>query len=108
MDEYQLINKYHRIAEKYYIIAEANGISRANVQSRFWNYGWDMERVITEPLRKSDSVWLQWKETSLKNGISNECYCARVRKGMTPEEAATTPVQKRGEYRGFGSKLSKS
>lgn len=84
------------LTEQDYKVAQANGISPRNAYQRVHYYQWDTQRAITEPLREYIGTWQEWKETCAKNGISNPCFNARLKKGMLPEEAATLPVGKRG------------
>ena len=86
------------LTEEAYRIAESNGISRENLRQRYWDYGWDAERAVTEPLRDmKPKLWDDWKETATNNGISNTLFNMRVKKyGFTPEQAATLEVRKRG------------
>lgn len=90
MSEFE--NYPDELTEEHFKIAESNGISRKNVSQRYWDYGWDIEKAITKPIEEKESDWLTWKETAIKNGISNPLYNARLKKGMTPEKAATTPI----------------
>jgi len=34
-----------------------------------------------------------WRAIALSNGIKQETFYSRIRRGMTPEEAATKPVR---------------
>ena len=91
------------LTEEHFQIAEKNGISRKNVRQRYWDYGWEIEKIISTPILKRDSSeWYHWKATCQQNGISSTLYCNRIKKGMTPEQAATTPVKKykKGETHG--------
>jgi hypothetical protein len=74
-----------------YEIAERNGIPRGYATSRFYTKNWSRERAITEPVKKHNGPWKAWKETCKQTGISRSSFNRRVQKGMTPEEAATTP-----------------
>lgn len=40
-----------------------------------------------------NSEGITWRSIALSNGIRQETFHARIRRGMTPEEAATKPVQ---------------
>lgn len=38
-------------------------------------------------------LWKKYKQVALSNGVCHGTYVSRVKKqGMTPEEAATTPI----------------
>lgn len=80
-----------RLTEEHFKIAEENGIHRKLVMNR-WYRGCDIEYCITVPKRTGTGVWPEWKETALANGISEETFYSRVRRGLTPKEAATQPL----------------
>lgn len=90
-----------RLTERAYEIANQNDIPRDIAYQRFHVNGWTAEDAITIPVKRWDgSPWPAWKETCKKNGVSNPLFNARIKKqGMTPEEAATTPVGKLGGNR---------
>ncbi|WP_339295896.1 hypothetical protein MKY82_08375 [Paenibacillus sp. FSL W7-1279] len=86
-------------------LAESNGIKRQTFNRRL-EYGWDPERAATEPVADKytrQKLCLYAKSfqgkysdeiiaTAASNGISRENFYARVRRGWTEEEAATTPL----------------
>jgi hypothetical protein len=87
------------LTEEHYLIAKKNGISRPNVQQRYDDYGWSIERAITEPIKQvKQSPWSKWKDIALKNGIYNELFHVRLKKGWLPEKAATEPITKKKKY----------
>ena len=76
-----------------YEIAEQNGIDKRNLEQRFYSYSWDKERAITQPLKKSNSGWDEWKDIAKSNGISYGTYLQRVNSyKWSREDAAMTPV----------------
>lgn len=91
------IEKMEEISKEQFETAKANGIPRKNVFQRYWDLGWEIERAITEPIRvgKNTDVWLQWKDIAIKNGVTNPTFNYRLKTGMSPERAATFPVNKR-------------
>ncbi|MGE7129184.1 hypothetical protein [Lysinibacillus xylanilyticus] len=48
-------------------------------------------RVMTTALL----AWIEWKQVAKEHGISRETFSARVKKGMTPKDAATRSTRKR-------------
>lgn len=70
--------------------AEENGISRMVAYNRFYNYGWDKNKTITHPVKRT-KLWDQYKEKCWENGVSNNNFHRRIKNGWTPEKAATTP-----------------
>lgn len=80
-------------------VAENNGITREHLRHRIDQYFWSIERAITEPVEKRKSfkeIWGQWRDKAV---VSRDLMYQRYRKGMTAEEAATTP-----KGRGYTSK----
>jgi hypothetical protein len=75
--------------------AAANGIAYNVAYSRFHEYGWSKEDTINKPLHKPNN-WPTYKDLAHSNGICQNTFYNRVRSGMTPEEAATTPLQGKG------------
>lgn len=87
------------LLEEHYETAEENGISKKNVYQRVYEYGWKIERAITEPVKKyRTGIWEKWKAACEKNGVSRRAFYVRVNKyKMTPKEAATRPLLKHGD-----------
>lgn len=82
----------HEVTEADYKRAAKNGISRAQAYGRMYYSGWDVDRAVTEPIEKR-SARDPWVSVARSNDISQQLYRYRVKKkGMSPEEAATTPV----------------
>lgn len=86
-----------QLTDEHYRIAEQNGISKRNAYQRWYYYSYDINRAITEPIKKYSLVWPEWKEECKRNGISNELFNIRLRNGLSPELAATKPVARRKE-----------
>lgn len=79
--------------EKDYEKAAKNGISKSNVYQRVNEYGWDLERAITVPVRKrSGDINAGMIVFAEQNGISKPTFFKRVKGGMDLYEAATKPV----------------
>lgn len=85
MSEFYLTDEHYRIAEE-------NGIERIRVYQRVNENGWDIQRAITQPVKRHSTVWREHEELANKNGIKCTTFISRIKKGMTPKEAATTPV----------------
>ena len=79
-------------------IAKKNGIPYNVVYRRFYDLGWNLERAITEPIRKrSTHNWEKWKDVAK---VSKDTYFQRVRnRGWDEERAALTPPLKRHQWR---------
>lgn len=90
--------EYRELTKEDFTAAAQNGISAKNLRQRVWDYGWEIDKAITTPLKKRDlSTWNEWKGTCRKNGIYNELFNLRLKYGWTPEQAATTPRKTKGE-----------
>jgi len=74
-----------------YLIAEQNGISPANVDSRIRRLGWRKKRALTEPCRKRTDL-SKLAKIAQSNGIPYRTMQRRIERGWTPEEAATRPL----------------
>jgi len=79
--------------EENYKEAERNGISRKNVNQRLDLYDWDIERAITDSVkkrgRKDDNTRMLM--IAKQNGISASTFYRRIREGMLPRDAAMKP-----------------
>lgn len=91
------LNDYcYYITPKEYEIAESNGISKDTLEIRVRRLGWRKNKAITTPTQKrrhNDKYVIIAKE----NGIDSRYFWKRVSRGMTLEQAATTPVKTRRE-----------
>lgn len=90
--------RYGYITPKDFEIAERNGINATNVRQRVNDYGWDIDRAITQPLtirQKADPVWDEWEQVATENGVYKKLFNQRINaSGWSPEKAATTPIRK--------------
>ena len=94
--------------DKDYELADKNGISRSLLYSRFYVYGWDKERAITQPkgnakFKKPKRLEEKWYELAKKNNIKVATMYWRLDHGWDINKAATTPtgteIHKRGELK---------
>lgn len=78
------------ISPEHYEQAAAIGISSKIVYQRVHQYGWDVDRAISElPLKRCLELSEHWLGVAAANGISRRKYARRVASGYTEEEAAT-------------------
>lgn len=77
-----------------YLIAKANGISRNLAYRRFYQNGWNKQRTITQPIKNG---WESFKEQCNQNGISMGTFYCRIQRGLSPEKAATLPINQKGK-----------
>jgi hypothetical protein len=72
--------------------AAKNGINKSNVYQRVVEYGWNLERAITVPVRRrKGEINAGMITIAERNGISKPTFFKRVKSGMDPYEAATKP-----------------
>lgn len=78
--------------------ADKLGISLITLYNRVKTYGWTVEEATTTPrLRKKRSLYRDYEEIAIQNGICKDTFNYRVRNGMTPLEAVTKP--KKGRFK---------
>lgn len=82
---------YYYITPDEYDRAEQNGISAITLERRVRLLAWDKERALTEPPQKKTNI-KKWADIAKKNGVKYETFRARLRRGMSFEEAATRPL----------------
>lgn len=90
------------ITPEQYAQAEANGITRIQLWRRIYNYQWDMERAMSEPIseigkHERKSKYGEYAKIAEENGIPFKTFWARLN-GLkwSPEKASTKPLQRRG------------
>lgn len=86
-------------------LARSNGIDYQTLWKRYNYYDWSLEEATTRPkAKKTGSEHKGFLEIAQSNGISRSTYHTRVANGMSPEEASTKKVSKRGRPKGAGGK----
>lgn len=83
------------LTEGDYNIAKSNGIHYNLAYNRVYEYGWPVERAITEPANERNRAtgeWDDWKDICEPNGVSHQLFRTRksraIKKGMTERQAA--------------------
>lgn len=85
--------RYYYISLEDAAIAESNGISSCALYQRVHQYGWDIDRAITQRTRVEVPFHSDWIEVAKENGIKLSLFRQRVRRhGWSEEVAATTPI----------------
>lgn len=88
-----------RISKEQYAIARANGIPNDTTYNRVYNCGWDVEKAITQPVRKKKEV--EYPEGLEEKGISKNAYYLRITKyGWSEERAATESYEETAKRNG--------
>jgi hypothetical protein len=97
---------YLFLTEEDYAVAAENGIPSKFADLRFYEWGYSREKAIHPdgwvkpkaekgPKLANDGKPMEerhkWIAIAHKNKITTGAFYARIRKGMTDEEAATTP-----------------
>jgi hypothetical protein len=83
------------LSEEHIATAKANGINYKNLFNRVYELDWEIDRAITEPVKKHSGLWQEYKEIAKSHGISGTLFHARVKRGLDPKEAATLPLMSR-------------
>ena len=77
-----------------YEIAKRNGIPRNTLEQRIRDLLWDKQRAITEPPKNMSKGYGEYAKKAEKIGVKSNTFYTRVKRGWSPERAATTPVIK--------------
>lgn len=82
------------MTKEQYEIAKRNGIKRSTACSRVRDYGWSIERAISEKARKGAVVFTEEElKIMKKNGLKKGTVKHRIeRSGWDRERALTEPV----------------
>ena len=88
-------NKRYYVTPEEYEIAENNGISRQNVYNRVYMIGWDVEKAITDKVKRKKGYkkLLEKSNSNVKYGT----FIYRVNKGLSIEEALNNKVLSKEE-----------
>ncbi|MEK5070739.1 hypothetical protein [Sporosarcina sp. FSL K6-1508] len=97
--------RYHYITPNDYETAEQNGINYVALSQRVRDYGWDIDRAITEPLKVGvpfQPVWEQWEKIATENGISKDLFYQRIKVNKWDEKRAATHSLMAGKHLRIG------
>lgn len=86
------------ITPEEYETAEKNGISSWTLEVRVRDLLWDKGRAITELPQYKDYSNSKMADIAESNGIKRGTFFARVRRGMSPEKAATKKMVDRKKW----------
>jgi hypothetical protein len=76
------------LTDEDYVIAAKNGINRKTAYHRFYVQCWEKEKAINTPVTHYPGLWAKFKKQSK---VSKDTFYRRVREGMSPKKAASTP-----------------
>ncbi|PER85833.1 nucleoside permease [Bacillus thuringiensis] len=89
------------LTDEEYARAAANGINRKRLQSRVYDFNWDVEEAITAPIgtvrHEYERKHGTWLKTALENGINIRTFYRRLQLGWVYKDAATKPTRAKGE-----------
>lgn len=89
------------ITPEEYARAASIGVDNQTLDRRVRLLGWSKQRAISEPIR--DQVprdhYSKWVQIAERNGIKYQSFMSRLRRGWTPERAATHPLQSDDEIK---------
>lgn len=89
------------LTDEEYARAAANGINRKRLQSRVYDFDWDVEEAITASIGTVRHEYKRkhgdWQKTALKNGINIGTFYSRLKLGWTYQDAATKPPRQKGK-----------
>ncbi|PFC97111.1 nucleoside permease [Bacillus cereus] len=89
------------LTDEEYARAAANGINRKRLQSRVYDFNWDVEEAITAPVgtvrHEYERKHGKWLKTALENGINIRTFYRRLQLGWAYKDAATKPTRPKGE-----------
>lgn len=80
------------ITPEEYEIAAMNGIKRQTLEYRIRDLGWNKQKALHHPVRRQRKDLGYWLFIAEKHGVGREALKSRRRRGMSIEEAATTPI----------------
>jgi hypothetical protein len=89
-----------------YEVAEMNGIDRETLYQRVYIRNWPVLKALTTPKQTRKILYPDYQEQCEANGISRSTFNERVRRGATPEDAASKPVERTIHFKKRESKLS--
>lgn len=89
------------LTDEEYARAAANGIYRKRLNSRVYDFDWDVEDAITSPIGTVRHEYKRkhgdWFKIALKNGINSSTFYSRLRAKWPYQKAATKPTRKKNE-----------
>ncbi|KMP32193.1 nucleoside permease [Bacillus cereus] len=87
------------LTDEEYARAAANGINRKRLQSRVYDFDWDVEVAITSPIGTVRHEYKRkhgdWQKIALKNGINIRTFYSRLELKWPYQKAATKPTRKK-------------
>ncbi|WP_088293637.1 nucleoside permease [Bacillus mycoides] len=89
------------LTDEEYARAAANGVNRERLNSRVYDFEWDLELAITAPLgtvrHEYERKHAKWLKLASENGINLSTFYSRLELGWECRKAATKPVRKKSQ-----------
>ncbi|PFS27781.1 nucleoside permease [Bacillus cereus] len=89
------------LTDEEYARAATNGINRKRLQSRVYDFNWDVEEAITARIgtvrHEYERKHGKWLKTALESGINIRTFYRRLQLGWAYKDAATKPTRPKGE-----------
>ncbi|PGB25365.1 nucleoside permease [Bacillus toyonensis] len=87
------------LTDEEYARAAANGVIRTRLNSRVYDFNWDLELAISSPpgtvRHEYERKYAKWLKLAARNGISSSTFYSRLGLGWDHQAAATkTPRSK--------------
>ncbi|HDR8494217.1 TPA: nucleoside permease [Bacillus cereus] len=88
------------LTDEEYARAAANGIKRKRLQSRVYDFNWDVEEAITAPIgtvrHEYERKHGDWFKVAAENGINSSTFYNRINAlGWSYKDAATKPTRQK-------------
>lgn len=88
-----MCNYEYYITPEEYSLAMENGISKENLEQRIRCYGWNKEKALNTPVRKTGTIPKKFKDMCKKNNIPIGAFYSRIYAYKWDiEKAATEPI----------------
>ncbi|MED1403819.1 nucleoside permease [Bacillus mycoides] len=90
------------LTDEEYARAAANGVNRERLNSRVYDFDWDLELAISAPLgtvrHEYERKYAKWIKVALENGINSSTFYSRLNiLGWECQKAATTPTRNKNK-----------
>ncbi|OOR18138.1 nucleoside permease [Bacillus mycoides] len=89
------------LTDEEYARAAANGVSRERLNSRVYDFEWDLELAISSPIgtvrHEYERKHAKWLKVASKNGINISTFYSRLGLGWEIQEAAIKPVRQKSK-----------
>ncbi len=89
------------LTDEEYARAAANGVSRERLNSRVYDFEWDLELAISAPIgtfrHEYERKHSKWLKLASENGINISTFYSRLGLGWECNEAATKPVRQKSK-----------